>query len=841
MELCRNILWVLLPLVLTVTKAMAQTQSGASFTVGASLGTNQTWLSENGTFTMGYTPIPANSTSLYLGVWYSGVQVVPVWLMHRERPVKAGATLTLTRGGNLVLVDADGSQVFTSNTSALGVVGGQFLENGNIVLQNGSDATVWDSFNYPTDTFLPGLVVQVGHKFTSWKSNDDPSPGLYTFGIMANGELHFMWNNSQLYYSSGPWAGSYYTNPPQLGRTTPPDVFHYDNSTGSPRIWYTTSGRSVTADITLKRMRLDPDGVARQHIWVIDTVSWQTFISAPMEPCDAYRVCGQNSLCTSSNYIPGCSCLPDHQPVSASEWNDQDYWLHGCSRDPQILQCTNGSSPDATTSFLALADATTLEGDQQTQIYFNETESSCREKCVQNCSCSGYSFMTGITAIPNCTLHSASTVVYNARTSNDSVTTPFMLRFQAIPSPIVGDSKGSSFTGTKLIVTVVVLVSFLILVLVAALLWWRFRMHKRGGEGSLKDFSAVGVVRFSYKELVDATGNFSKQLGGGGFGPVHKGTLGDKSEVAVKTLQKLKQGEQEFRTEVAVIGTVQHINIVRLRGFCAEGDHRALVYEFIPNGSLEKYLFTKSDEKEQVQEVLDWKTRMTIALGTARGLAYLHHECRSAIIHCDIKPENILLTADFTPKVSDLGLAKLLGKDVSRVITMIRGTRGYLAPEWLTNCTLTSKVDVYSFGMTLLELISGRRTVDLSQPSEKYFYAVWVYKEMVRGEPLTTLVDERLTKGSVEEDELRRALQVGLWCAQDDPDKRPSMRDVVKMLEGTLDIPDAPVPPSYAQTSDEGFHSGHAAVFNTTDLSDQDGSSQMNKISFEYTQTFSAR
>lgn len=147
-------------------------------------------------------------------------------------------------------------------------------------------------------------------------------------------------------------------------------------------------------------------------------------------------------------------------------------------------------------------------------------------------------------------------------------------------------------------------------------------------------------------------------------------------------------------------------------------------------------------------------------------------------------------------------------------------------------------MDVYSFGMTLLELISGRRTVDLSLPSEKWFYAVWVYKEIAEGKAVTAVVDERL-KESVDEGELRRALQVGLWCAQDDPEKRPSMRDVVKMLEGTLDVPDAPAPPSYAQTSDEGFNSGHAAVFRQNE-SDQDGS-QMNKISFEYTQTFSAR
>ena len=281
-------------------------------------------------------------------------------------------------------------------------------------------------------------------------------------------------------------------------------------------------------------------------------------------------------------------------------------------------------------------------------------------------------------------------------------------------------------------------------------------------------------------------------------------------------------------------GTVQHVNLVRLRGFCAEGDHRALVYEYIPNGSLEKYVFRKANKdghKLPNNNILDWKVRMNIALGAARGISYLHHECRSNIIHCDIKPENILLAGDFTPKVSDFGLAKLMGKDVSRVITQIRGTRGYLAPEWLTNSTLTSKVDVYSFGMTLLELIGGRRTVDLSLPAEKWFYAVWAYKEIARGEQLKRLLDERLAMESVDEEELRRALQVGLWCTQDDPKKRPSMRDVVKMLEGTLHVADAPAPPSYIVETDEA-NSGST---------DQDGMSDVNKISFVYTQSFSAR
>ena len=398
----------------------------------------------------------------------------------------------------------------------------------------------------------------MGRKFTSWRANDDPSYGLYTFEMTANGELHYMWNGSEIYYNSGPWAGAYFTNPPQLGRTTPPDHFYFDNSTGNPRLWYTTCCRSATTDISLKRFRLDPDGVARQHIWVIGSNSWQTFISAPVDPCDSIRVCGKNSLCTSNNYIPSCSCLPDFRPVNITAWNDQDYWLQGCGRTDPLLSCTNNATN--ADSFMTLAGATLQEsGGGDVQTFFSATESTCRERCAQNCSCSGYSFSGFTGSLTNCTLHSTSAVLYNARPSNDSSvgnnSTPFMLRYQAIPSQLeVNGPNGASFRGTKLIVTVI-LVSAIVVAVTAILMWWLVTKRRARVRAKVNmDFSAMGLLRFSYKELVDATGNFGQQLGIGGFGAVYKGTLEDKSEVAVKTLVKPRQGEQEFRTEVAVIG-----------------------------------------------------------------------------------------------------------------------------------------------------------------------------------------------------------------------------------------------------------------------------------------------
>ncbi|MBA0688989.1 hypothetical protein Goari_006741, partial [Gossypium aridum] len=174
--------------------------------------------------------------------------------------------------------------------------------------------------------------------------------------------------------------------------------------------------------------------------------------------------------------------------------------------------------------------------------------------------------------------------------------------------------------------------------------------------------------------------------------------------------------EKQFRTEVSTIGTIQHVNLVRLRGFCSDGARKLLVYDYMPKGSLDAHLVHESNS-----DALDWKTRYQIALGTARGLVYLHEKCRDCIIHCDIKPENILLDAEFCPKVADFGLAKLVGRDFSRVLTTMKGTRGYLAPEWISGVAITPKADVYSYGMMLFEIVSGRRNSQQSEDGKVRF------------------------------------------------------------------------------------------------------------------------
>ncbi|KAL6898092.1 hypothetical protein ACP4OV_006688 [Aristida adscensionis] len=212
--------------------------------------------------------------------------------------------------------------------------------------------------------------------------------------------------------------------------------------------------------------------------------------------------------------------------------------------------------------------------------------------------------------------------------------------------------------------------------------------------------------RFSYKELQKATKCFQEELGSGGSGMVYKGVLVDERKVAAKKLNDVIQGEQEFRSELSVIGRIYHMNLVRIWGFCAEKAHRILVSEFVENGSLDKVLFSSQSSPS----LLQWRQRCNIAIGVAKGLAYLHHECLEWIVHCDIKPENILLDEYLEPKIADFGLVKLLSRGAgAQILSRVHGTRGYIAPEWALNLPITGKADVYSYGVVLLELVKGVR------------------------------------------------------------------------------------------------------------------------------------
>ncbi|XP_038713526.1 rust resistance kinase Lr10-like isoform X2 [Tripterygium wilfordii] len=299
-------------------------------------------------------------------------------------------------------------------------------------------------------------------------------------------------------------------------------------------------------------------------------------------------------------------------------------------------------------------------------------------------------------------------------------------------------------------------------------------------------------IRYSYSQIKKMSGRFQDKLGEGGYGSVFKGKLKSGRLVAIKMLGKAKGNGQDFINEVATIGRIHHINVVSLVGFCSDGTKRALVYDFMPKGSLDKYIFSQEGHIS-----LSWNKMYEISLGVARGIEYLHRGCDVQILHFDIKPHNILLNENFVPKISDFGLAKLYSTDDSIVsITAARGTIGYIAPELIYKRIggVSYKADVYSFGMLLMEMLGKRKKLDVATDnnSSQMYFPLWVYHEMVQGK-ITEVQDVT----EEEENIIRKLTVVGLWCIQIRPCDRPSMRKAIQMLEGHVENLELPPEPTF--------------------------------------------
>ncbi|CAN6995883.1 unnamed protein product [Brassica oleracea var. botrytis] len=293
------------------------------------------------------------------------------------------------------------------------------------------------------------------------------------------------------------------------------------------------------------------------------------------------------------------------------------------------------------------------------------------------------------------------------------------------------------------------------------------------------------LKKYSYAQVTRITKSFAEVVGKGGFGTVYRGTLCDGRIVAVKVLKDSKGNGEDFLTEVATISQTSHVNIVTLLGFCSEGSKRAIIYEFLGSGSLDKFISSKTTVD------MDWPTLYGIALGVARGLEYLHHGCRTRIVHFDIKPQNILLDDNLCPKVADFGLAKLCERKES-ILSLLdtRGTIGYIAPELFSRMygRVSHKSDVYSYGMLVLEMIGARNKERAAQNSasdaSSIYFPEWIYKDIEKGNTGRLNMDGIVCK---EEEMVRKMTLVGLWCIQSSPIDRPPMNRVVEMMEGSVD------------------------------------------------------
>ncbi|KAL1190777.1 putative cysteine-rich receptor-like protein kinase 12 [Cardamine amara subsp. amara] len=384
-----------------------------------------------------------------------------------------------------------------------------------------------------------------------------------------------------------------------------------------------------------------------------------------------------------------------------------------------------------------------------------------------------------------------------------------------------GSGKMSSGTTVAIVVPIVVVV---IIIIILGLFAWRFQVlcwrRKSNQEIDFDDsgITTVHSLQFDFKTIEAATDKFSRshKLGQGGFGEVYKGTLPNGTEVAVKRLSKTSsQGAQEFKNEVVVVAKLQHRNLVRLLGFCLEGEEKILVYEFVPNKSLDYFLFDPTKKR-----LLDWKTRYNIIGGVTRGILYLHQDSRLTIIHRDLKASNILLDADMHPKIADFGMARIFAMDQSGANTnRIVGTHGYMSPEYLIHGQFSMKSDVYSFGVLVLEIICGRKNSSFHQTSATTVenLVTYAWKVWRDGSPLD-LLDPTIVD-NYQSEQVTRCIHIALLCVQEDPTDRPNLSTIMLMLTSNTLILPVPQQPGFFLPNrrnqgrgSEGFDSSQSTI-----------------------------
>ncbi|XP_043694222.1 rust resistance kinase Lr10-like [Telopea speciosissima] len=327
-------------------------------------------------------------------------------------------------------------------------------------------------------------------------------------------------------------------------------------------------------------------------------------------------------------------------------------------------------------------------------------------------------------------------------------------------------------------------------------------------EEFLQEHNNLLLIQYSYSDIKKMTKHFRDKLGQGGFGSVYKGKLRSGNLVAIKMLANSKGNGQDFMNEVGTIGRIHHVNVVRLIGFCFEGSKRALVYDFMPNGSLDKYIFTQ--EQKGTISSSSWERMYKISLGVAHGIEYLHQGCDMQILHFDIKPHNVLLDEDFNPKISDFGLAKLYPTNENTVpLTAARGTIGYIAPELFYKSMggVSHKADVYSFGMLLMDMVGRRKNVNpFADASSQFYFPSWIYDKLNQGEDMEM-------EDATEYDKIiaRKLIIVALSCIQMKPIDRPSMSKVIEMLESPTELLQMPPKPFLASPL-ERVEDGHTII-----------------------------
>ncbi|XP_016458628.2 G-type lectin S-receptor-like serine/threonine-protein kinase At4g03230 isoform X2 [Nicotiana tabacum] len=749
---------------------------GDTISANESLSFGQTIVSSGGKFELGFFE-PGNSLNYYIGIWYKNnivSQGTVVWVANRETPVSDTAQLTVIQG-NLVLLDKNQNSIWSSthatnnatrNSTVIAVLG----DDGNLILSDVSNSstpvTLWQSFDNPTDTLLTGAkigynkITQQKQVLISWKDFDNPAPGLFSMELdLRNAQLVLKWNRTTEYWATGSWNGHRFSSVPDKLNS----VYNYsyiDNENES----YFTYSRHISSTIT-SRFIMDVSGQIKQLTWLNNSAGWNEFWARPSQQCEVYGYCGAFGVCDNVN--SHCTCFSIFKPRSDREWNLNDY-SGGCVRNVE-LQCIAFTVDND--SFW-MNSSMSLPASPDTNITVEEA-SQCRSTCFDNCSCTAYTYDGSRTC---------------------SIWTGDLFNLQLL-------SKNE--TGRIIFVKLGSPQAFMVLIIDSfSYIYYRRRMakgadrrkgnqgiqishwHEFNGEAKVlrnENNEVIDVPYFHLETILAATDNFSdaNKVGEGGFGPVYKGMFPGEKEIAVKRLSTHSgQGIDELKNEVTLIAKLQHRNLVRLLGYCINTTEQILLYEYMPNKSLDTFIFDGS-----LSTFLDWKKRYDVILGVARGLAYLHHDSRLRIIHRDLKTSNILLDEAMNPKISDFGLARIVeGTRTEAKTKKVVGTYGYMSPEYALNGLFSIKSDVFSFGVVVLEIVSGRKNNGYYQSEEAlnllcYAWKLWIDDNAIQ------LIEKSLLE-PCNRDEVVKCINVALLCVQEDPNNRPNISDVIVMLGG---------------------------------------------------------
>ncbi|XP_025880371.1 LOW QUALITY PROTEIN: G-type lectin S-receptor-like serine/threonine-protein kinase LECRK3 [Oryza sativa Japonica Group] len=798
----------ILQLLLLYCTKSAQAQLNIS--IGSSLtpqGVNNSWISPSADFAFGFLAVDGNSSSYLLAVWFNKIaDKTVVWYARTSSngkddtipvQVQSGSVLKLADGA-LSLRDPSGNEVWNPQVTDVGYA--RMLDTGNFRLLGTDGATKWESFGDPSDTILPTQVLSLGTALHSRLLATDYSNGRFQLKVQRDGNLVMYPDAVPSGYLYDPyWASNTVDNGSQL-------VFNetgriYFTIINGSQVNITSAGVDSMGDF-FHRATLDTDGVFRQYVYPKNIHArplwpeqWTAVDVLPENICQSIQTmvgsgaCGFNSYCTidGTKNTTSCLCPQNYKFI------DDKRKYKGCRPDFEPQNC----DLDETTAMLQYDMAPIDRVDWPLSDYeqynpIDQTE--CRRLCVTDCFCAVAVFDKA-----SSTCWKKRFPLSNGKMDVNVPRTVLIKVPRSTNSPSVFSSGSSKWKedkkywilGSSLLFGSSVLVNFLLISVMLFGTYCSITSRKKTQLSQPSNNSGLPPKIFTYSELEKATGGFQEVLGTGASGVVYKGQLQDEfgTNIAVKKIEKLQQeAQKEFLVEVQTIGQTFHRNLVRLLGFCNEGTERLLVYEFMSNGSLNTFLFSDTHPH--------WSLRVQVALGVARGLLYLHEECNKQIIHCDMKPQNILLDDNFVAKISDFGLAKLLPVNQTQTNTGIRGTRGYVAPEWFKNIGITSKVDVYSFGVILLELVCCRKNVELEVLDEEQTILTYWANDCYKCGRIDLLVagdDEAIFNIK----KVERFVAVALWCLQEEPSMRPTMLKVTQMLDGAVQIPTPPDPSSY--------------------------------------------